>query len=42
MLDSPQGPRVEIQGRGEVLCLCSNDYLGLANHRPWSAPEPRR
>ena len=29
----PQGPLVEIEGRGEVLCLCSNDYLGLANHR---------
>jgi glycine C-acetyltransferase len=23
---------VEVEGRGEVLCLCSNDYLGLANH----------
>ena len=33
VLDSPQGPRVEIEGRGDVLCLCSNDYLGLANHR---------
>ncbi len=33
VLDSPQGPQVEIEGRGEVLCLCSNDYLGLANHR---------
>ena len=32
VLDSPQGPVVEIEGRGEVLCLCSNDYLGLANH----------
>ena len=32
MLRSPQGPLVEIEGRGEVLCLCSNDYLGLANH----------
>ncbi len=32
VLDSPQGPLVEIEGRGEVLCLCSNDYLGLANH----------
>ncbi len=31
-IDSPQGPVVEVEGRGEVLCLCSNDYLGLANH----------
>jgi glycine C-acetyltransferase len=32
VLTSPQGPLVEVEGRGEVLCLCSNDYLGLANH----------
>jgi glycine C-acetyltransferase len=32
VLDSPQGTTIEIEGRGEVLCLCSNDYLGLANH----------
>jgi glycine C-acetyltransferase len=32
VLNSPQGPLVEVEGRGEVLCLCSNDYLGLANH----------
>jgi glycine C-acetyltransferase len=32
LLTSPQGPLVKIEGRGEVLCLCSNDYLGLANH----------
>jgi glycine C-acetyltransferase len=32
VLTSPQGPLVELDGRGEVLCLCSNDYLGLANH----------
>ena len=30
VLTSPQGPVVEIEGRGEVICLCSNDYLGLA------------
>ena len=27
-----RGRWCEIEGRGEVLCLCSNDYLGLANH----------
>ena len=32
VLRSPQGAVVELEGRGEVLCLCSNDYLGLANH----------
>jgi glycine C-acetyltransferase len=32
LLTSPQGPVIEVEGRGEVLCLCSNDYLGLANH----------
>ncbi len=32
VLTSPQGPEVELEGRGQVLCLCSNDYLGLANH----------
>ncbi len=30
-LDSPQGPRVIMEGRGEVLILSSNNYLGLAN-----------
>ncbi|MQA74524.1 MAG: aminotransferase class I/II-fold pyridoxal phosphate-dependent enzyme [Solirubrobacterales bacterium] len=30
VLTSPQGPAVEVEGRGPVLCLCSNDYLGLA------------
>jgi glycine C-acetyltransferase len=32
VLASPQGPTVEVEGHGELLCLCSNDYLGLANH----------
>ena len=32
VLTSPQGPVVELEGHGAVLCLCSNDYLGLANH----------
>ena len=30
---SPQGPVVEMQGRGEVLVLSSNNYLGLADRR---------
>jgi glycine C-acetyltransferase len=29
-LESPQGPAVRMAGRGEVLVLSSNDYLGLA------------
>jgi glycine C-acetyltransferase len=31
-LRSPQGPVVEMAGRGEVVVLSSNDYLGLAGH----------
>src|SRR5437868_1163389 len=31
-LKSPQGPVVEVEGRGEVIMLTSNNYLGLANH----------
>jgi glycine C-acetyltransferase len=30
-LDSPQAPRVRMEGRGEVLILSSNNYLGLCN-----------
>ncbi len=30
-LESPQGPRVTMEGRGEVVILSSNNYLGLAN-----------
>jgi glycine C-acetyltransferase len=30
VLTSPQGPVVEMEGRGEVLVLSSNNYLGLA------------
>ena len=29
-LDSPQGPRVRMEGRGEVIILSSNNYLGLS------------
>ena len=31
-LESPQGPVVEMEGRGEVIVLSSNNYLGLAAH----------
>lgn len=30
-VSGPQGPVIEIDGR-EVICLCSNNYLGLADH----------
>jgi glycine C-acetyltransferase len=30
-LDSPQAPRVKMEGRGDVLILSSNNYLGLAS-----------
>lgn len=30
-LDSPQGARVKMEGRGEVMILSSNNYLGLCN-----------
>jgi glycine C-acetyltransferase len=29
---APMGPVSRIEGVGEVVVLCSNDYLGLANH----------
>src|ERR1043166_2698846 len=31
-LQSPQGPVVQIEGRGDVIMLTSNNYLGLADH----------
>jgi len=31
-IDSPQGPRVMMEGRGEVVVLSSNNYLGLSNN----------
>jgi glycine C-acetyltransferase len=30
-IDSPQGARVTMEGRGEILILSSNNYLGLSN-----------
>jgi glycine C-acetyltransferase len=32
VLGSPQQSRVSVPGRGEMLNLCANNYLGLANH----------
>jgi glycine C-acetyltransferase len=32
VMTTPQGPYVEVEGRGELLNLCANNYLGLANH----------
>ena len=32
VLRSPQGPVVQMEGRGEVIVLSSNNYLGLAGH----------
>src|SRR5581483_8095350 len=31
-LKSPQGPVVQVEGKGEVIMLTSNNYLGLADH----------
>ena len=31
-IEGPQGPRVRMEGRGEVVVLSSNNYLGLCNH----------
>lgn len=31
-LQSATAPVVHVDGRGEVILLCSNDYLGFANH----------
>src|SRR3974390_1277105 len=32
VMTTPQGARVDVEGRGELLNLCANNYLGLANH----------
>src|SRR6476646_10598628 len=31
LLDSPQAARVRMEGRGDVIILSSNNYLGLSN-----------
>ncbi|HET9512753.1 MAG TPA: hypothetical protein VFO95_02405 [Gemmatimonadales bacterium] len=30
-LEGPQGPRARMEGRGEIIILYSNNYLGLSN-----------
>jgi glycine C-acetyltransferase len=32
VMTTPQGAHVEVEGRGEMLNLCANNYLGLADH----------
>lgn len=32
MIESPMDATITLRDRGEVLCFCSNNYLGLANH----------
>ena len=32
VMTKPQGAHVKVEGRGEMLNLCANNYLGLANH----------
>src|SRR4051794_25126006 len=31
-IEGPMDATVRVHGKGEVLCFCSNNYLGLANH----------
>ena len=32
VMTTPQGAHVDVAGRGQLLNLCANNYLGLANH----------
>ena len=32
VITTPQGAHVQVEGRGELLNLCANNYLGLASH----------
>ncbi len=32
VMTTPQGAHVDVAGQGELLNLCANNYLGLANH----------
>ncbi len=31
-ISTPQGPEIEVEGKGRVINFCSNNYLGLSNH----------
>ena len=31
-IEGPMDATIRLRGHGEVVCLCSNNYLGLANH----------
>ena len=39
VVEGPQGPAVELDGRA-VMLLCSNNYLGLADHPACGARRP--
>ncbi len=41
LITTPQGARVGVQGGGEVLNLCANNYLGLAQHPEVNAAAAR-
>ena len=31
-IEGPMDAKIRLKGYGDVLCFCSNNYLGLANH----------
>ena len=41
-ITTPQGAHVDVTGQGELLNLCANNYLGLANHPEIVAEKPSR
>ena len=41
-LESPQSPHVRVAGMGEMLNLCANNYLGLADHPEIGSSAARR
>ena len=40
-LEGPQGARVRMEGRGEVIVLSSNNYLGSPTNPRWQAASMR-